>query len=145
MTTLRFKSKDLAHDCRPFNTMRRDAMAVQTIGEEMADLVRNGVDQEIFGILFEQYTVEANGVLHDMRRGGRHAAKFKVESGAVKAAPIIIFRMAITIFNGRIQTLFYRPCRLCLRFTGNRFQGRAKLCVIHKNRFLKFSYYEHLF
>ncbi len=99
VAALRFKSKDLAHDRRPFGAMRRDAMAMQTISNQVADLVRNCVNQEIFGILLKQQTVEADRIVNDVCCGRGHAAKFKTETRTLKAALIIIFSMAITIFD----------------------------------------------
>ena len=53
MTTQRFEPIDFAHDRGPLHAMRRDALAVHAIGDEMTHLMRDGVEQKVIGVLIQ--------------------------------------------------------------------------------------------
>ena len=80
-----------------------DAAAVQAAGEQVADLVRDRVAQEIRGIALEQAAVEADDVAVGVRHRGRHAAQVEGEAGALEAALEMGFGAAVARLDGGLQ------------------------------------------
>lgn len=84
VTTQRLEPVDFAHDRGPLRAMRRDALAMQAIGDEMTHFMRDGVEQEVFGVSIQQAAVDANRVSGRVGDGRRHPAQVENELGALE-------------------------------------------------------------
>jgi len=108
VTAIGWQLVDAAHDQLPLLAMWLDAWAEHLVGDEVGDLVRHGLAQEVLGVLAIQLGVETQQVLVQMGDAGLLAAQLEAHLRPVEAAREELFGKLVAGLDTRMKSFGHR-------------------------------------
>jgi hypothetical protein len=93
------------HDQLPLFAMGLDAVAEQLMGDQVRDLVGNGLFKKIFGVFPVQLRIEPQHVLVQVRDTGFLPAQLETHHGAFERSFEKGFSLLETVFDAGIEVL----------------------------------------
>src|SRR5690606_12447587 len=94
-----------AHDQLPFFAMWLNTIAKQLMGNQVCDLMRHGLAQEVFAVLAVQLRVETQQVFVQMRNASLLAAQLEADHRTFERTFEKFFGLLITDFDTGIELL----------------------------------------